>query len=147
MAQVRQGGLFRDQMTPLRLAGHLSVLAVAATILFLSQYDFPELDISLRTIPDNALVNANTTNSTLRVTSAVTALNQNLALSDESLQRVAVPFTVAQERTRQAIESYNVAAGDTVLGIAAKFGLQPETSSGPIAQLNRILIFFKLAMS
>jgi murein DD-endopeptidase MepM/ murein hydrolase activator NlpD len=138
--RTQQGGLFQDHMTPLRLAGHLSVLVVAATILFLSQYDFPEMDISLRTIPNNALTNAETTGSTLQVSSAASSLN--LTISDESLQRAAVPFTVAQERGRTTIESYRVEAGDTVLGIAAKFGLQPETIqwSNPTIEQNPDLL-------
>ena len=127
MGRARQVAIFQDQMTPLRLAGHLSVLLVAATILFLSQADFPDLDIALRTVPNNALTGTENSDQNLRVVNAVTVLDQNLSISNDSLQRVAVPFTVAKERGRTAIETYRVEAGDTVLGIASRFGLQPET--------------------
>ncbi len=127
LLRLRSGSLFNDQMTPLRLMGHLSVLVVAATILFLSQYDFPEVDISLRTIPSNALLNTDGPSASMRVASAVDGLDKTLTINDESLKKAAVPFTVAQERARQTIEAYTVEPGDTVLGIAAKFGLQPES--------------------
>jgi murein DD-endopeptidase MepM/ murein hydrolase activator NlpD len=127
LTRMRAGSFFTDQVTPLRLLGHLSVLIVAATILFLSQYDFPEVDISLRTIPNNALLSADGTSGSMRVAGAVDSLSETLTINDESLKKAAVPFTVAQERARQTIERYVVEPGDTVLGIAAKYGLQPES--------------------
>ncbi|MEZ4728134.1 MAG: hypothetical protein R3E79_13465 [Caldilineaceae bacterium] len=44
-----------DQITPLRLAGHLSVLAVAVMILLLSQIKIPEWNLSLNALPNNIL--------------------------------------------------------------------------------------------
>ncbi|MBP8122497.1 MAG: peptidoglycan DD-metalloendopeptidase family protein [Caldilineaceae bacterium] len=44
-----------------------------------------------------------------------------------SLQRAAAPITTVQNRQRQDIELYTVQSGNTVLGIAAQFGINPET--------------------
>jgi murein DD-endopeptidase MepM/ murein hydrolase activator NlpD len=118
--------LLADQVTPLRLAGHLSVLVVGAVILILSQIQLPDWNISLDALPNNALGGAQ---------AAITVNPQQLEASNavgsegmqEALQRAAVPFTTAQEQPRATIELYTVKAGDTVLGIAARFGIQPET--------------------
>ncbi len=40
-----------DQVTPLRLAGHLSVLLIAGVILVLSQVKIPEWELSLSPTP------------------------------------------------------------------------------------------------
>ena len=50
------GSLLADQVTPLRLASHLSVLAVAALILILSQIDIPTWEVSLRILPSQPSV-------------------------------------------------------------------------------------------
>lgn len=43
------------------------------------------------------------------------------------LIRAAVPHTIIPERPRDEITHYTVQSGDTIFGIAAKFGLVPET--------------------
>ena len=48
--------LLADQVTPVRLAGHLSVLIVAAIILILSQVNVPDWDISLHLFPNSTLL-------------------------------------------------------------------------------------------
>jgi murein DD-endopeptidase MepM/ murein hydrolase activator NlpD len=45
----------------------------------------------------------------------------------DGIPRVALPFTTIPSRPRQEIVKYVVEKGDTVFGIAEKFGLQPET--------------------
>ena len=45
----------------------------------------------------------------------------------DGIPRVALPFTTIPSRPRQQIVKYVVEKGDTVFGIAEKFGLQPET--------------------
>src|SRR5262245_55598635 len=45
----------------------------------------------------------------------------------DGILRVALPFTTIPSRPRQDIVKYVVEKGDTVFGIAQKFGLQPET--------------------
>jgi len=46
---------------------------------------------------------------------------------DDVLIRAAVPHTIIPDRSRAEISTYSVQSGDTVFGIAAKFGLTPET--------------------
>ena len=127
--QQQFSNTFADQVTPVRLASHISVLVVAATVLILSNVDIPDLSFSLRLFPNSALLG--TSNSELSA-----QLNTLLARSDgifpasESLQRAAVPFTTVHVEPTPAvieIQSYTVQSGDTVLGIAEKFGLKPET--------------------
>jgi murein DD-endopeptidase MepM/ murein hydrolase activator NlpD len=114
-----------DQVTPLRLAGHLAVLTVGAAILILSQVKLPEWNFTLSALPNNALGGVNTA-----ANPAPISLPQQSAASEavtDMLQRTAIPFTAVQEKPRAVIENYTVKAGDTVLAIAARFGLQPET--------------------
>ncbi len=48
-------------------------------------------------------------------------------LQDDVLVPAAVPHTIIPERPRGEISTYTVENGDTIYGIAAKFGLDPET--------------------
>jgi murein DD-endopeptidase MepM/ murein hydrolase activator NlpD len=45
----------------------------------------------------------------------------------EGIPRMAQPFTIIPSRPRQEITLYTVQEGDTVFGIAEKFGLEPQT--------------------
>ena len=122
VSQTRQ--VLADQVTPLRLASHLSVLAVAALILILSQIDIPAWEVSLRLLPGG--VESATRTAGSRVTAFATGNSAPLA-SHESLQRSAIPFTIVHEDAPQEFTLYTVKPGDTVLGIAQKFGLRPES--------------------
>lgn len=116
-----------DQITPVRLAGHLSVLVVAAIILVLSQVNVPDWNLPLSTaLPNNALNGQSKAVNTLSSTLFSSELQDGPG-NLESLQRIALPFTTAPEKPRESIDVHTVQAGDTILGIAAKFGLQPET--------------------
>jgi murein DD-endopeptidase MepM/ murein hydrolase activator NlpD len=118
--------LLADQVTPLRLASHLSVLVVGAVILILSQVQLPDWNISLDGLPNNALGGAQAAIAPNLQQAEATNAAASEGVQD-ALQRAAVPFTTAQEQPRATIELYTVKAGDTVLGIAARFGIQPET--------------------
>ena len=113
-----------DQVTPLRLAGHLSVLLIAGVILVLSQVKIPEWELSLTPTPQP------TASAGL---GALAAAGQGeTGLFDNASLRRSPVFTfvdkkVQQEAPRQDIAYYAVKPGDTVLAIAEKFGLQPET--------------------
>ncbi len=48
-------------------------------------------------------------------------------LQGDVLIPAAVPHTIIPERPREEISTYVVESGDTIYGIAAKFGLDPET--------------------
>lgn len=47
--------------------------------------------------------------------------------NNDILRRAAVPHTIIPDRSREEISTYVVESGDTIFGIAAKLGLQPET--------------------
>ncbi|NJN81147.1 MAG: peptidoglycan DD-metalloendopeptidase family protein [Caldilineaceae bacterium] len=121
-----------DQVTPVRLAGHLSVLAVAALILIISNVEMPDWSFSLRALPSNALIdNGELSRTTALQMSGALANQAASAMTSEFLPKSAVPFTVIQEDAAplppEGIQTYIVQAGDTVLGIAEKFGIRPET--------------------
>lgn len=112
-----------DQQTPIRLASHLALLLVAAGFLLLSRIELPQWDVAQRSLLPGPP--ATVTPITL---SQLVAGQGGVTLSAAGpLIRNAVPFTTIPERPRLEIESYAVQPGDTVFGIAAKFGLQPET--------------------
>ena len=119
-------GILSDQVTPLRLAGHLSVLLVAAVILILSQADLPEWDIEIGTMAGSSSSVGGELQTGALVAQGVSQANDE-STTTEALQRAAVPFTIIPERGREEIQAYEVQSGDTVLGIAEKFGLYPET--------------------
>jgi murein DD-endopeptidase MepM/ murein hydrolase activator NlpD len=112
-----------DQVTPLRLAGHLSVLLIAAVILFLSQIKVPEWELSLEPTPQPTAG---------AVGQFAATAGEDMGLFDNASLRRGLVFTfvdkkVQQEAPRQDIAYYTVKGGDTVLAVAEKFGLQPET--------------------
>jgi murein DD-endopeptidase MepM/ murein hydrolase activator NlpD len=117
-----------DQVTPVRLASHLSVLAVAALVLIFSRLEVPDWNLSLQALPES-LFFGETGGAGAQIASSVRNEGVGVVTANESLQRATVPFTIIHEKPQQhqEIQSYIVQAGDTVLGIAEKFGLQPET--------------------
>jgi len=127
--QTQIGTTFADQVTPVRLASHISVLLVATVILVLSNVDVPDLNFSLRLFPNSALLGTNSGDLSSQLNTLL-ARSNGVFPANESLQRAAVPFTTVHvEPTPESVEIqlYTVQSGDTVLGIAEKFGLQPET--------------------
>ncbi len=125
--QVRR--LLADQVTPLRLASHLSVLGVAALILILSQIDIPNWNFTLRVLPNRAMLSANHLSGGAYAATGGLGNNPSgvLISNNESLQRAAIPFTIVGEEPQQEIQYYTVRPGDTILAIAERFSLQPET--------------------
>lgn len=135
-----------DQISPIRLASHLAVIAVAAVVLIVSQIEMPSWEFSLRSLPDDGLF-APVENSVLNGVNSTGAASE----AAETFHRAVIPFTNPQAQqqnipaaqqavaapiqpapqslvtARDQIETYTVRSGDTVLGIAARFNLQPET--------------------
>ncbi|MFZ1752159.1 MAG: peptidoglycan DD-metalloendopeptidase family protein [Caldilineaceae bacterium] len=145
--RLRIQAFLGDQISPIRLASHLAVIAVAAVVLIVSQTEMPDWQFSLRNLPEGGLFLPSQAQSTAG-TEAV-PLN-SVSEAAETFQRAVIPFTnpqtqpvlaTAQESAaaqaqpstsglitvREQIETYSVRSGDTVLGIAARFNLQPET--------------------
>ncbi len=121
--QVQIQQTLADHVTPLRLAGHLSVLVIAAVVLVLSQIQLPEWELSLQPTPSAS--------APALASLASDTQNANALFDTQSLRRNLV-FNLVEKKTqqeapRQEVSYYTVKSGDTVLGIAARFGLQPET--------------------
>lgn len=136
--QSRVRGAVVEQVNPLRLAGHLSVLVVAAIIFVFAQMDLSSLDIaSLETITTDSELSGATLSARNTVGGLIdSSPDAALAASPASLLRRAVmPFTTILpdapttnvEVVPAKIRTYTVQSGDTVLGIANRFGLKPET--------------------
>ncbi len=124
--QARIQQTLGDQVTPVRLASHLSVLLVAAAVLLFSRMQIPAWDFQLVAMPATQPTAESGTSITSRMKELLTSSDGSLATAAE-LQPQIVPFTIIPERTRQVVQIYSVVSGDTVLGIAQKFGLDPET--------------------
>ncbi len=135
-----------DQISPIRLASHLAVIAVAAIVLVVSQIEMPDWQFSLRNLPETGLF-AVVQDQAL---ASAAAGSNNVSGAAEAIQPAVIPFTNSQSQPvlatvqeavvapvqavgpglvteRGQIETYSVRSGDTVLGIAANFNLQPET--------------------
>jgi murein DD-endopeptidase MepM/ murein hydrolase activator NlpD len=147
--QIQQ--FLSDQVTPIRLASHLAVLAVAAVVLIVSKAELPDWQFSLRNLPEEGLFAPQELQGiSLEGSNPLAGANSDAA---EAFQRAVVPFTQIQQpvevaevavqsqpqsvaaisqsspanTARDEIEAYVVKPGDTVLGIAARYSLKPET--------------------
>lgn len=119
-----------DQVSPIRLAGHLAVVIIAATVLLVSRMEMPDWNLTLpRAFPtdmaDSTVLSAS--NAVEQASQIFGSQADSGVLSGSSLQKAIVPFTVIPEVPQEGIRSYTVTSGDTVLGIANKFGLKPES--------------------
>jgi len=113
-----------DQPISIRLASHLALLLVALGFLLFSRVELPQWqveEVALLAAPP-----ATATPVTLSQLVMARGGGGNVSVAGP-LIRAAVPFTTIPERPRLDIELYRVQPGDTVFGIAAKFGLKPET--------------------
>jgi murein DD-endopeptidase MepM/ murein hydrolase activator NlpD len=113
-----------DQFTPLRLAGHLAVLVIAAVVLVLSQVTIPEWELSLEPTPAPMAGTPGTgaTTPALQADGSADALALRRNIVFNLVDKKVQPAVVRQDMTY-----YTVKPGDTVLAIAQKHGLQPET--------------------
>ncbi|MCB0113544.1 MAG: peptidoglycan DD-metalloendopeptidase family protein [Caldilineaceae bacterium] len=139
-----------DQVTPIRLASHLAVVAVAAVVLIVSRVELPNWQFSLRNLPEDSIFAPQEAVSDTSLTGGALATGNSVADATEAFQRAVVPFTSANQPAaevvvppqavnpvapqvaappteRASVETYTVRSGDTVLGIAAKFNINPET--------------------
>lgn len=106
----------------LRVGSHVVILLVALGVLMISRLELPALDI-IREAP-------------AETTEIVTGLEYDAESEMDGevttaevfgLTREAVPITLIPERPRLDVMEYTVVAGDTLYGIAKKYGLSAET--------------------
>lgn len=117
-----------------RLTSHLALVLVIIGVLVVMQMQPPDwqLAASNELIPD--AIPSPTPQQVVRVA----AYGGSSVKSSGPLTRSAVPFTTIPERQRIDITTYVVQPGDTVFGIAEKFGINPETImwSNPLLEQN-----------
>jgi murein DD-endopeptidase MepM/ murein hydrolase activator NlpD len=105
----------------LRLGTSLLSLVVIAVVIWLVQMFFSQASISQ--------VNAGA--SQPATPTAAVAIEEvapvAVEVDYEGIPRMAQPFTIIPSRPRQELTKYEVQEGDTVFGIAEKFGLDPQT--------------------
>lgn len=117
-----------------RTLTHATMIMVALLAIGLSQLELPWGSINaIRPIKYEPTEPEAATDTAEQALTLPTQLNNS---SDDVLVRAAVPQTIIPDRTQAApsarlnagtIQVYSVESGDTISGIAAKFGLAPET--------------------
>ncbi len=114
-------GLARDDASPIRLASHLALLLAIILVLTLTQVQWPDWDVRWQ-LP---ALTPRSASPAVPVAGAIPMEAQGTL--GGSLIRAAVPVTKIPERQREGIVRYVVMPGDTVIGIAKKFGISPDT--------------------
>jgi len=112
-----------------RLASHLAIVLVVGLVLVLSQVSVPRLELA-RSEPATSAEDpgaADLADDALPLISFWPNRGGSGLTSSASLMPAAVPFTVIPERPRLEIFTYVVQGGDTLSGIAERFGLQLNT--------------------
>ncbi|MFN8454737.1 MAG: peptidoglycan DD-metalloendopeptidase family protein [Anaerolineae bacterium] len=127
--QARAGlsSLTRNEALFSRSSGHLIVILLAVLAISLSNLRLTWG--SIRALRPSQLVPAApaVTTSQEETVAPLTLPIQLTDLQNDILIPAAVPRTIIPERAREEISTYQVESGDTIYGIAAKFGLDPET--------------------
>ena len=137
---IRQGmgQLQTKALSPWGIASHLALIIVIIGVLILSQITPPEWQFSgNRWLPSAAPM------PTPEATPVrVVKLGGPMVKSSGPLTRSAVPFTTIPDRPRTDIIIYEVQPGDTVFGIADKFGIKPESImwANPVLEQNPDLL-------
>ncbi|GAB4497964.1 MAG: M23 family metallopeptidase [Anaerolineales bacterium] len=110
----------------LRLSAHLLTLLVVLLIAFGMRWFYNQSDVQARFV-----VQASTPQPTASPLPLPDFTPQVSALPLQSapigLQRAAAPDTASLEQARTNLVQYTVQPGDTVIGLASRFGLQPAT--------------------
>lgn len=104
----------------LRVGSHVVILLVALGVLMLSRLELPTLEIVEEAPAETEIVGQEYGIEPEMVGEVTTA-------EVFGLTREAVPITLIPERPRMDVVEHTVVAGDTLYGIAKKYGLSAET--------------------
>ncbi len=134
--QIREAS-WQDILT-LRVASHGGLVLIILGMLALTQIHPPEWRVSASAVIPDAVP----TPATQATVPPVVAFGGSSVKSSGPLTRAAVPFTTIPDRPRTDILTYEVQPGDTVFGIAEKFGIKPETImwANPVLEQNPDLL-------
>lgn len=126
-AQSGLSRLTRNEALFSRSSGHIILILLAIAAISLSNLRLSWGSIrALR--PSQLIPAAPAAPASQEETAAPLTLPIQLTdLQNDILIPAAVPRTIIPERAREEISTYQVESGDTIYGIAAKFGLNPET--------------------
>lgn len=102
----------------LRIGSSIASLVVISLVVWLTQIFF-------QPTPPQSSAAAQSLATTPAVEIQPAAVAADIAY--EGIPRLTQPFTIIPSRPRQQITTYIVQKGDTVFGIAEKYGLQPQT--------------------
>jgi murein DD-endopeptidase MepM/ murein hydrolase activator NlpD len=117
----------------MRYTAHLAIILLAMVALFVAGVKFPQaataseppptiIETDLSSQPQVSSVRQASLNPVIPATSPVFS-----PPDDGTITRLALPQTYVPDRNRRQVFTYTVEAGDTVFGIAEKFGLTPYT--------------------
>jgi murein DD-endopeptidase MepM/ murein hydrolase activator NlpD len=115
----------------IRYTGHLAVLLLAILALFVAGIQFPQAAAPTGSFTTAVETDVSSQAFAPRTTRSVLATPASRWGStppdDGTITRLALPHTTIPERPRSQVFTYTVQAGDTVFGIAEKYGLTPFT--------------------
>lgn len=113
----------------MRYTSHMAILALAVVALLLAGVQLPSgADaISLAAFPSNSSVRTLSSRQGGLNAFSPPASPTFTPPDDGTITRLVLPQTTIPERARATVITYTVQSGDTVFGIAEKFGLTPYT--------------------
>ncbi len=105
----------------LRVGSHVVILLVALGVLLISRLELPAIDITEVATGEKTEIVGQEYGAEPEMAGEVTTAEVF------GLTREAVPITLIPERPREDVIDHTVVAGDTLYGIAKKYGLSAET--------------------
>jgi hypothetical protein len=115
-----------------RATAHLSVIALALITIVLSGVGIPTpravvgSSSSAGGVPSSSMASSQNLEAAPPPTPAFSTNGSHL-LNGDTVARLPVPHTTFPDRLRAQVITYTVQAGDNIFGVAAWFGLTPET--------------------